>query len=187
MRRWIRQLDRGDRGVTLVEVMVAMSIMLAVTPIVASVMTNTLQVGVATEDQSRTVDELRGQMYAISRELRSANCIRIPTTAGVTGDTLFFTTESQIGSTATARHLHYQVTGGELVRKEFDNTTDLSPSHVIAERKVGPGLQSASTTFQLVETPRESIVIKLQIRFGSDRTTQQLSTTVAGRNAWLAC
>jgi hypothetical protein len=171
---------------TLVEVVVSMSVMLAVTPIVTSVMTNTLEVGVATEDQSRTVDELRGQMYAISRELRSANCIRIPTVAATPGDTLFFTTESQTGSVGTARHLHYQVTGGELIRKEYDGT-DLSTANVLSTRKVGPGLQSASTTFELVETPKESIIINLRIRFGSERTTQQLTTTVAGRNAWLAC
>jgi type II secretory pathway component PulJ len=171
---------------TLVEVVVSISIMLAVTPVVTSVMTNTLEVGVATEDQSRTVDELRGQMYAISRELRSANCIRIPTTAGAPGDTLFFTTESQVGATAVARHLHYQVLGGELVRKEYDGT-DLTTANVIGTRKVGPGVQSASTTFELVETPKESIIINLRIRFGEERTTQQLTTTVAGRNAWLAC
>jgi type II secretory pathway component PulJ len=172
---------------TLIEVMVATAVMLVVSPVFLSVMTNTLTVGAATEDQSRTVDELRGQMYAISRELRSASCIRIPTAAGVAGDTVFFTTESQTGTSGSASHLHYQVSGGELIRTEYDNPTDLSLSHVVSRRTVGPGLESAATTFELVSTPRRSIKINLQIRFGDDRTTQRLNTTAAGRNAWLTC
>jgi type II secretory pathway component PulJ len=186
MWRWRRSFRGDERGLTLIEITVAIALMVAVTPIVTSVMTNTLEVGVATEDQSRTVDELRGQMYAITRELRSANCIRIPAAPDTPGDALFFTTESQIGTTATARHLHYQVTGGELVRKEYDGT-DLDTANVVGTRKVGPGLQGAPTTFELRETPRRSVIIKLQIRFGDGRTTQQLATTVAGRNAWLTC
>lgn len=182
-RIWRRRRD--ERGTSLIEVMIAISLMMAVTPIVASVMTSTLQAGVATEDQSRTVDELRQQMFAVSRELRSASCIRTPIAPNTPGDTLFFTTESQVGSTATARHLHYQVAGGELIRKEYDGT-DLATANVTATRTVGPGLQSASSTFELRETPRRSVVVKLQIRFG-ERTTQTLETTIAGRNAWLTC
>jgi type II secretory pathway component PulJ len=188
MRRVLRRRD--ELGMSVIEITIAITLMIAVTPIVASVMTNTLEVGVATEDQSRTVDELRGQMYSVSRELRSATCIRVPTTPNTAGDTLFFTTESQVGNATTTRHLHYRIEtvedGLALVRREY-NGTDLTTASVIGTNIVGPGLQNPSTTFELKETPRRSVVINLSIRFGDERTTQKLSTTVAGRNAWLTC
>ena len=168
----------------MVELVVSMSVFLLVAPIIASVMVNTLQAGKATEDQSRVVDELRQQMYAVSRELRSARCIKMPTDINTPGDTLTFTTESQTGAPATAYDLRYQVVPIDgntyLVRTEFDSNGD-----VVSSRLVGPGLVSPNTTFELKSTPRKSVIVKLQLQLTSSRPVQELTTTIAGRNAWL--
>ncbi|MDQ1374911.1 MAG: hypothetical protein QOJ09_2249, partial [Actinomycetota bacterium] len=102
--RAVRQ-RRDERGVTLIELMIAMMILTIVGPITASVMVSTLRAGQATENQSRVVDELRLQMYAISRELRSAECIAAPSVADTPGATLQFATESQTGSSSTTQYL----------------------------------------------------------------------------------
>ena len=175
---------RNERGMTLVELMVSMTVFLMVAPMAASVMVNTLQAGKATEDQSRVVDELRQQMYAVSRELRSARCIKAPANINTPGNTLTFTTESQTGAAAAAYDLRYQVVSVSgatyLVRTEFD-----SSGAEVSSRLVGPGLVSPNTTFELRSTPRKSVIVKLQLQLAANRPVQELTTTIAGRNAWL--
>jgi type II secretory pathway pseudopilin PulG len=184
----MRRLHHGrdERGMSLVELVVAMSVLIIVAPMITSVMVSTLQAGNATEDQSRVVDELRQQMYAVSRELRSARCIKAPTAINTPGDTLTFTTESQTGSSANVYDLRYQVvtTAGEtyLVRTEFD-----AAGVELGSRLVGPGLVSPNTTFELRSTPRKSVIVKLQLQMAANRPVQALTTTIAGRNAWLTC
>jgi prepilin-type N-terminal cleavage/methylation domain-containing protein len=178
-----RRLHRSQSGVTLIEMMVAVTMLAIVGPIIASVMITSLSAGQSTEGQSRVIDELRQQMYAISRELRSANCIKIPAVADTPGDTLRFTTETQTGWTnGGAYDVRYQVTGGQLVRTQYasDNTT------VVSTRIVGPGLVSPTTTFEMKSTPRRSVVVRLQVQLGQG-AVQPLATTIAGRNAWLTC
>jgi type II secretory pathway component PulJ len=182
-----RRTRRNERGVTLIEMMVAITLLMIVGPIIASVMVSSLRAGAATEEQSRVMDELRQQMYAVSRELRSASCISVPSVANTPGNTLAFTTESQTGSVATATDLQYQVTaapsgGYQLVRTQYD-----ANGVVTGTRIVGPGLVSPSTTFELRSTPRKSVIVKLQLQMSATRPIQELTTTIAGRNAWLTC
>jgi prepilin-type N-terminal cleavage/methylation domain-containing protein len=178
-------LQRDQRGTSLVELMIAILIMGIVGPIAASVMVSTLQAGKATEDQSRVVDELRLQMYAVSRELRSASCIVTPTLASPgPGDTLRFATTSQTGGASTTVYLQYQVTGSQLVRTQY---TDDTYTTVSGTRYVGPGLVSPATTFTLFSTPKKSVFIDLRLQLSTTRPVQRLSTTIAGRNAWSTC
>lgn len=176
------RMIRDERGMSLVELMISLMILVIVGPVAASVMISTLQAGKATEDQSRMVDELRQQMYAVSRELRSASCISTPTVANTPGNTLRFTTESQTGGVSSTADLQYQVSGSNLVRTEYD-----SSGNVVGTRIVGPGLVSPNTTFELRSTPRKSVIVKLQLQLATNRPVQELTTTIAGRNAWLVC
>jgi type II secretory pathway component PulJ len=180
------RLRRDERGVTLIELTIAILLLVIVSPIIASVMITSLQAGSATEQQSQVMDELRLQMYAVSRELRSASCIKVPTVANTPGDTLTFTTESQTGSVSSSYDLRYQVTstprGYELVRTQYD-----ANGVVTGTRIIGPGLVSPTTTFELRSTPRKSVIVKLQLRMTASRPVQALTTTIAGRNALLSC
>jgi Tfp pilus assembly protein PilW len=184
-RRWPA---RDERGVTLIELTIAIVLLVIVGPIIASVMISSLRSGAATEQQSRVVDELRQQMYAVSRELRSASCIKVPTVANTPGATLTFTTESQTGSVSSAYDLRYQVAydnavgGYELVRTQYD-----ADGVVTGTRIIGPGLVSPNTTFELRSTPRKSVIVNLQLQMAASRPVQALTTTIAGRNAWLTC
>ena len=177
---------RGEAGTSLIEVMISIILLVALGPLVGSVMVSTLQAGQASENQSRVVDELRQQMFAITRELRSASCITTPTAYNTPGDTLRFTTESQTGSLASTSDLRYQIqnSGGQsyLVRTSYDTS-----GAEIGSRLVGPGLVSPNTTFELRSTPRKSVIIQLRLQLSTDRPVQSLTTTIAGRNAWLTC
>ena len=177
------RVRRSEAGVSLVELMVAMTLMIAIVPIVGSVMISTLSTGSANEEQSRTIDEFRGQLYAITRELRSATCIQTPSVANVAGNTLLFTTTSETTSGTSLPHdVKYEAivdsSGGRLVR------TDVATG---GQRYVGPGLVQPNSTFTMRSTPRRSIEIVLRIQFSSKRSIQTLSTTITGRNAWATC
>lgn len=177
------RIRRTDAGISLVELMVAMTLMMAIVPIVGPVMISSLSTSSHNEEQSRTIDEFRGQLYAISRELRSASCIQTPTVADTPGNTLQFTTTSEtVGGTSAPHDVRYQAivdsSGGRLIR------TDVATG---GQRFVGPGLVSPNTTFTLRSTPRRSIEIVLQLQFSSRRSVQTLRTTITGRNAWTTC
>ena len=179
----MRRLRRTEAGVSLVELMVAMTLMIAIVPIVGGIMISTLSTGSANEEQSRTLDEFRGQLYAITRELRSATCIKTPTTANTAGNTLLFTTTAETTNGSSAPHdVKYEAivdaSGGRLIRTEVSTG---------GQRLVGPGLTSPNSTFTMRSTPRRSIEIALRLQFSADRSVQTLSTTITGRNAWTTC
>ena len=179
----LSRLRRTEAGMSLLELMVAIGLMMAVVPIMGSVMVSSLSTSSANEEQSRTIDEFRGQMYAISRELRSATCIKTPTTANAPGNTLLFTTTSEtVNGTSDPHDVKYEAivdgSGGRLIR------TDVATG---GQRVVGPGLISPNTTFTLRSTPRRSIEVVLQLQFSARRSAQTLRTTITGRNAWTVC
>ena len=180
---WRGRLRRSEAGLSLVETMVAMTLMVAIVPILAPIMVSSLSTSSHNEEQSRTIDEFRNQLYAITRELRSATCIAVPAAADTAGNTLQFTTTAELaGGVSTEHDVRYQAivdaSGGRLVR------TDLASG---GQRIVGPGLVSPNTTFTLRSTPRRSIEVVLQLQFTTRRAVQTLRTTVTGRNAWATC
>ncbi|HLG00820.1 MAG TPA: hypothetical protein VI916_10130 [Acidimicrobiia bacterium] len=159
---------------SLIEVVVATSLMGAVVAVLGPAMISSFNAGRIVDNESRALDEVRVAIARIDRELRSASCIASPT-AGSGGSTLAFTT---MAGAAGAYDVTYSVSGGQLQR------TTASGS-----QNIGNGLVVTSHEFSHAANPgqRASVDIALQVRFDASRDPRTVETTVTGRNAWEAC
>lgn len=171
-----RRLQEDERGVTLVELIVAMALLAIAAPIVGMAMVSSLRATDEMAVSSQVLDELRLQVTAISRELRSATCITSPG-ENTSGTTLTFTTASNgLDPNHVDSRVTYEVVGGELRR------TQGSATSVVSRGIVGP-----VTPFRQVTTPRRSVHIDFSVRLLDGDPAQQIGTVVAGRNAWRTC
>ncbi|MBI2168229.1 MAG: prepilin-type N-terminal cleavage/methylation domain-containing protein [Actinobacteria bacterium] len=161
-------------GFTLVEVMVAVALIGAVVAVMGPVMTSSFESGNAVTDESRALDEIRVAVARIDKELRSAQCISVPS-AGGSGSSLTFDT---LAGTGGAYSVTYRVAAGALERVEGGST-----------ESVATGLVATGDEFTHGANPgqRASVAIHLQVRFASDHSPRAVSTVIAGRNAWDAC
>lgn len=167
----LRRRCGDERGITLVELVVAMALLAIAAPIVGAAMVSSLRTTDQLSTSSQVLDELRLQVTAISRELRSATCITGPA-ENTTGTTLTFTTASN----GQEYDVTYEVAGGELRR------TQGSATSVVSGGIVGP-----AAPFRQVTTPRRSVHIDFSVRLLEGVPVQQIGTVVAGRNAWRTC
>ena len=166
---------RSERGMSLVEMVVAMSLMLAVVGVFGPVLTSAMNSGKVVQDQSRAIDEIRIAVARIDKELRSAQCISAPL-AGQSGSTLTFVS---LAGTGGAYTVTYSVApDGHLTRTRGGVC-----------QPVGEGLVVTSEEFSHLTNAgqRGEIVIKLQVRFENGTSPRAVETTIAGRNAWAAC
>lgn len=163
-----------ERGMTLIEVSVAMVLMVAVLPVLG-VMVSSMRTGAELQARSEMLDELRIQGAAIARELRSAECIYEPTIAdgdhSAASSRLRFTTNAN----GAVYEVVYEVVDGELIRTR-DGT----------QRIVGRGLENSSDAFTHNATPRRTVDVRFVVRVDPAEEPVVLDTTVAGRNAWLS-
>ena len=153
---------------SLVEVVIGVSLMILAVPMVGSLLSSGTHSAARLQADSETIDELRTQLFAIQRELRSAICIEQPGTGVTNSTTLQFTTAAN----GTPYRVTYVVTGGELQRTVDGEAT----------RTVGASLVSG--TFEHIANPRRSVRIRLTVRTEGARDAMQLQSVVAGRNAW---
>jgi type II secretory pathway pseudopilin PulG len=165
-------------GMTAVELMIAISLMAAVLGVFSPVLVATLNSGRRVQAQSRNLDELRVAMASIGRELRSADCIHLPSIVAPAdnaySDWLTFDTTAN----NAANYVEYHVTSdGKLTREANDDGN---------VKTIATGLLNPSTTFQQWSTPRRSVDIVLEVRLDTKQGSRKLSSTIAGRNAWRA-
>jgi type II secretory pathway pseudopilin PulG len=175
-----RKLHRaGEAGMTLVEVLVAMTLMVAIVPIFGPLLVSATKSARALGLQSQTVDGLRLAVATIGRELRSAECISSPVPNGLAGSVLRFKTNAFLTASG---HDSYEVTytavTGEL-RREVTG----SPGPIVA----ASGLVDPSDAFLQVVTPRRSVRLVLRVQSAPDSPVREIATTIAGRNAWRDC
>jgi Tfp pilus assembly protein PilW len=166
---------RNERGVTLVELMVALGLLSAVVTVMGPLMTSSFRAGRVVQNESQALDELRIAVARIDRELRSADCITAPV-AGTPGSTLAFRTLADPAGPYSAT---YSVDGsGRLVR-----TVGSSVEYI------GKGLVVTSQEFTRTGNPgqRDSIAMTFQVRFEDSNSPRVIATTIAGRNAWASC
>ena len=169
-----RRPARGEIGLTVLELVVAVSLLVVVVPVAGSVMTGGTNQATRVQAASETLDELRGQLYALQHELRSASCIDLPAVvapaSSASGTTLRFTT--QYGG--SPYEVTYDIVGGELRRTVGANTT------VVGNIVDGD--------FTSVATPRRRVDVRLVTQVDSRTRAREVETTVAARNGWaVAC
>jgi prepilin-type N-terminal cleavage/methylation domain-containing protein len=174
-----RSRPRGQWGMSLIELMVAISLMGAIVAVFGPVMTAALNSGRRVEAQSKNLDELRVAMASIGRDLRSADCIYQPTiptgSDNAYSDWLTFDSESN----NVFNYVEYHVTSGGLLTRELNNDGNV--------KTVASGLINPGTTFRQWATPRRSIELRLEVQLDAKQGSRQLRSTIAGRNAWRAC
>ena len=176
-----RRLDRRATaaGMTLVEVLVAMTLMVAIVPVFGPLLLSATRSARALGLQSQTLDGLRLTVATIGRELRSAECITLPVPNGPAGPVLRFRTDAFLTATGNASYeVTYTAVTGELRRQVTG-----SPGPTIA----ATGIVDPSDAFLQIFTPRRSVRLVLRVRSAADSPVRDVSTTIAGRNAWRDC
>ena len=162
---------------TVVEVAVAVALMLAVSAVFLPMLGTATRTIRPMQRQSQSIDSLRNALAAIGREMRSAACVSqpAPDPPNNVGNTLTFTTE--------ANNTNYEVTytitaAGQLLRKVTDED---------AVTLLGTGLVNPSDAFTHVATPRRTVKVAFHFQHDPTRPVLDLSTVIAGRNAWHSC
>jgi prepilin-type N-terminal cleavage/methylation domain-containing protein len=170
----MKRLRRSESGLTLVEVVVAVALLSIVSAVFLPLMATATRSVHPMQVQSQSIDSLRNALASIGREMRSAACVTEPVANAGTSNRLQFTTEAnnstyEVTYTASAGQLLRQVTG--------EDTVTL----------VETGLVNPSDAFTHIATPRRTVKVLFHFQPDPKEPILDLSTVVAGRNAWHAC
>jgi type II secretory pathway component PulJ len=157
-----------------VEVMVAVALLSTVSAVFLPLLATATRSVRPMQVQSQSIDSLRNALAAIGREMRSAACVTEPVANAGAGNTLQFTTDAnnttyEVTYTANAGQLRRQVTG--------ESTVTLVES----------GLVNPGDAFTHIATPRRTVKVVFHFQPDPKEPILDLSTVIAGRNAWHAC
>jgi Tfp pilus assembly protein PilW len=159
---------------SLVEVLVAMSLMVAIVPVFVPLLLSSTRSARSLGLQSETLDQLRLAVATIGRELRSAECIYEPAPNGPGGPTLRFLTNA---NNATYE-VTYTVGAGELRRQRTGQGATTAATGLVAPY---------DDAFRHVFNPRRSVKLVLRVQTDPEQPVRDVTTTIAGRNAWRDC
>ena len=155
-----------------------MTLMVAIVPIFVPLLVSSTRSARSLGLQSQTLDQLRLVVATIGRELRSAECIYEPVANGPAGSILRFRTAAFLtAADTTAYEVTYTAAVGELRRQVTGQASTIAAS----------GLVDPSDAFQQVFTPRRSVKLVFRIQTDADQPVRDVTTTIAGRNAWRDC
>jgi hypothetical protein len=124
--------------------------------------------------ESQSIDSLRNALASIGRELRSADCITTPAANTAPSSTLTFSTEANNSSYTVT----YTATAGQLLRQVQDQD-----SVTLLET----GLVNPGDAFTFIATPRTTVKVVFHFQPDPKEPALDLSTVIAGRNAWHSC
>jgi len=174
VRRRQRRRTNGESGLTLVELMVAVALLSAVSAVFLPIMNTSFRSVHPMEVRSQSIDSLRNALAAIGREMRSAACVAEPAANGPAGNQLRFTTDAN----NTTYTVTYTAANGRLLRQVYgqDSVTLLDT-----------GLVNPGDAFTHIATPRRTVRVLFHWQPDPKEPAIDLSTVVAGRNAWHAC
>jgi type II secretory pathway pseudopilin PulG len=169
---------RATAGMSLVEVMVAMTLMLVIVPVFSPLLLSASRSARSLGLQSQTLDELRLVVATIGRELRSAECIYEPVANEAAGATLRFRTAAflTVGGN-DAYEVTYTAVVGELRRQVTGQGATIAAT----------GLVDPSGAFEQEFTPRRSVKLAFRIQSDPESPVRDVATTIGGRNAWRDC
>jgi type II secretory pathway component PulJ len=165
---------RAESGLTLVELVVAVSLLSTVSAVFLPLLATASRSVHPMEVKSQSIDSLRNALASIGREMRSAACVTEPAANAGASNRLRFTTDAnnstyEVTYTATAGQLLRQVTG--------ESTVTLLET----------GLVNPGDAFTHIATPRRTVKVVFHFQPDPKEPALDLSTVVAGRNAWHAC
>jgi prepilin-type N-terminal cleavage/methylation domain-containing protein len=180
-----------ERGMTLVELVVAMAILSVVMVIFLSTLTTIQKATVNQDVRSRTIDQVRLAMQSIDRQVRSGNLLYNPSTAYGSpalpvGYTLLIYTQSNLPTTGDKCVLWSINSSNQLVTRQWPplQPEDATGWRTVAEDVINRIGATPTTAFSLDATGRTITVTFLvnTALTGSPNATQRLKASVTGRN-----
>lgn len=171
--RWLARY-RAETGITIVEVVVAVGLLATVSAVFLPLMATSTRAVRPMQVQSQSIDSLRNALAAIGREMRSAACVTEPVANAGPGSTLRFTTDAN----NSTYEVTYTALDGQLLRQVTgeDHVTLLET-----------GLVHPADAFTHIATPRRTVKAVFHFQPDPTRPVLDLSTVIAGRNAWHSC
>jgi type II secretory pathway component PulJ len=170
---------RGEAGLTIMELVITMSLLSVVGAVFLPILATSSRSVRPMQVKSQSIDSLRNALAAIGREMRSAACVTEPAPGddaahAVPSNRLRFTTEAnnttyEVTYTAAAGQLLRQVTG--------EDTVTLLQT----------GLVHPEDAFTHIKTPRRTVKVVFHFQPDPNEPALDLSTVMAGRNAWQSC
>lgn len=174
--------SRDESGITVVELVVATMLVGIVSVVFLPIMASSSRSIHPMQVRSQTIDSLRNALASIGREMRSAECVSEPAAnAPAPSNVLRFTTDSQSTSTDPAESSYevtYTAADGQLLR-QVTGQDDV--------QLVETGLVNSGDAFTHIATPRRTVKVVFHFQPDPDGKVMDLSTVIAGRNAWHAC
>jgi type II secretory pathway component PulJ len=165
---------RAESGVTLVEVVVTVALLSIVGAVFLPIMATAARSVRPMQVESQSIDGLRNALASIGREMRSADCVTAPVANAGPSNQLRFTTDAN----NTTYEVTYTATAGQLLRQVTGESS---------VTLVETGLVNPSDAFTHIATPRRTVKVLFHFQPDPKEPALDLSTVVAGRNAWHAC
>jgi Tfp pilus assembly protein PilW len=179
---------RATAGMSLVEVMVAMTLMLVIVPVFGPLLLSASRSARSLGLQSQTLDELRLVVATIGRELRSAECIYQPVANGAAGATLRFRTDAFLTAGGNdAYEVTYTAVVGELRRQVTGHGATIAATGLVDPSDTAKPPGDGVDAFEQKVTPRRSVKLTFHLQSDPKSPVRDLATTIGGRNAWRDC
>jgi type II secretory pathway pseudopilin PulG len=174
----------NDRGMSVVELLIAMSLMLIAAVVFGAALSTSFTVTRDFQGTATSNDDSRLVLKQIARELRSADVIYEPLPCD-TSNTLDFNTRAYVGAAVTQRHIVYTVVDGTLQRSDDGGTTWRTVISDVVNESSEPLFETQGS---IGGTPSEGKVVTINIWTDADltdRINRRLAATeVSGRNIW---
>ena len=174
----------NDEGLSVVELLIAMSMMLIAAVIFGTALSTSFTVTKDFQGSATSNDNARLVLKQITRELRSADVINEPLPCD-TSNTLDFTTRAYVGSETTQQHIVYTLVDGTLQRSDDGGSTWREVIPDVVNESSEPLFATQGSTGG---TPSEGKVVTITVWTDADvtdRIDRRLAETeVSGRNIW---
>ena len=167
-------MKNDESGVTLIELMFTIALLSFVAAAFLPIMATSARSVRPMQVQSQSIDSLRNALASIGREMRSAACVTEPAANAGASNRLRFTTDAN----NTTYEVTYTATNGQLLRQ----VTGESSVTLLQTGLVHPG-----DAFTHIATPRRTVKVVFHFQPDPKEPALDLSTVMAGRNAWHAC
>jgi prepilin-type N-terminal cleavage/methylation domain-containing protein len=165
---------RDETGFSLVEVVVTVALLSIVSAVFLPLLATAQRSVRPMQVESQSIDSLRNALASIGRELRSADCVTAPAANAGPSNVLTFSTEAN----NTDYEVTYTATQGQLLRQ----VTGQSSVTLLETGLVNPG-----DAFTFIATPRTTVKVAFHFQPDPNEPVLDLSTVIAGRNAWHTC
>jgi len=190
----LRRLHAREEGVTLPELMIALSVMMVVAGIFLTAVV-TVQTNVARQERrSDNNDQARLAIEQLDREVRSGNVIYNPATEALPYYSFRVFTQSNANtSTPPFRCVQWVIAGRELLRRQWPpGQPELASGwRIVAEHIVNRDLTPTEPAFNLdpeVSKGGRTVNVKLAVNgnlTNEPRATIRIQTALTGRNTSL--